>query len=410
MKILHTADWHLGKMLEAHSRLEEQSQVLEQICTIADEQQVDAIIVAGDIFDTFNPSIEASELLFRTLYRLSHNGTRAVIAIAGNHDSPDRIDMPDALARVCGILFTGAPIPTIQPIQTVGGISTLQTDKGFVELKLPNSPYPLRLILTPFCNELRLKKYLGNEDKEASMRSLLATHWAALADKYCDDKGVNILVSHLYMMQEGGTPPQEPEDGEKLIMVGGAQAIYTQQIPPQIQYTALGHLHRYQNVGAGNQLVVYSGSPLAYSFAEANQPKYVAILHATPNAPIEIEKISLLEGKKLLRQRFESIDEAIVWLENHQDAWVQVTIATEKYLSSAETNRLRQAHKGIVYIIPELIGNTTSNQSSAAINIAEQSIETLFEQFFTHKKGTPPNDELKSLFTEILHTPLGEGE
>jgi exonuclease SbcD len=92
MKILHTADWHLGKKLDNISRLEEQKEVLQEICDIADQQQVDVVIVAGDLFDTFNPPVEATELLYQTLKRLTANGKRPVLAIAGNHDSPDRIE------------------------------------------------------------------------------------------------------------------------------------------------------------------------------------------------------------------------------------------------------------------------------------------------------------------------------
>ena len=91
MKFLHTADWHLGKKLNGHSRHPEQVEVLDEICRIAEEKAVDLILVAGDLFDNSNPSIESTELFYKTLRRLSADGSRAVIAIAGNHDSPERI-------------------------------------------------------------------------------------------------------------------------------------------------------------------------------------------------------------------------------------------------------------------------------------------------------------------------------
>ncbi|MCB0293286.1 MAG: exonuclease subunit SbcD, partial [Calditrichaeota bacterium] len=101
MKILHTADWHLGKRLERFSRLEEQREVLEEICGIAEQEAVDAVIIAGDIYDTFNPASEAVELFYKTVKRLADEGRRAVVAIAGNHDSPDRFAAPEPLAREC---------------------------------------------------------------------------------------------------------------------------------------------------------------------------------------------------------------------------------------------------------------------------------------------------------------------
>jgi exonuclease SbcD len=86
MKILHTADWHLGKWLDNYPRLPEQKEILEEICEIAEHELVDVVLIAGDLFDTFNPSAEAQELFYKTLRRLGNNGKRAVVAIAGNHD------------------------------------------------------------------------------------------------------------------------------------------------------------------------------------------------------------------------------------------------------------------------------------------------------------------------------------
>ena len=123
MKILHTADWHLGKRLETFSRHDEQVAVLDEICQIADREAVDAVIIAGDLFDVFSPPNESSELLFKTCKRLANNGLRAVIAIAGNHDSPERIEAPESLARECGIVFSGFPhtvVPTFSLPTGVG--------------------------------------------------------------------------------------------------------------------------------------------------------------------------------------------------------------------------------------------------------------------------------------------------
>ena len=133
MKILHTADWHLGKKLDNFSRLEEQIQVMEEIIEIADAQQVELVLIAGDLFDTFNPSVEAVELFYKTLKRLAKNGERAVVAIAGNHDSPDRIDAPDPLARECGIILIGHPNVEITPFE-LDGFRVNRSDKGFIEL------------------------------------------------------------------------------------------------------------------------------------------------------------------------------------------------------------------------------------------------------------------------------------
>ncbi|MBN2262520.1 MAG: exonuclease subunit SbcD, partial [Prolixibacteraceae bacterium] len=117
MKILHTSDWHLGKRLVNFERIEEQQLFLDELIEIANAQQVDAVLVAGDLFDTFNPPTQAVELFYKKLKQLSNNGLRPIIAIAGNHDSPDRIEAPDPLARECGILFAGYPNSKLAPFE-----------------------------------------------------------------------------------------------------------------------------------------------------------------------------------------------------------------------------------------------------------------------------------------------------
>ena len=133
MKILHTADWHLGKRLESISRHAEQADVLAEICHIADAENVDAVIIAGDLFDTFTPSSESIELFFRTCKQLTDNGLRPVIAIAGNHDSPERIESADPLARACGIIFVGFPNSKVTPFALETGLAVVRSDKGFID-------------------------------------------------------------------------------------------------------------------------------------------------------------------------------------------------------------------------------------------------------------------------------------
>ena len=402
MKILHTADWHLGKRLNTFSRLEEQREVLEEICEIAEREVVDVVIVAGDLFDNFNPSSEATELLYNTLHCLSDNGKRAIVAIAGNHDSPERVEVPDALARACGIIFTGYPNTEIKTFRSQAGVEVIKTDKGFAELMLPNCSFPLRLILTPYANELRLKKDLGVEDSEDTLRVHLQHHWQELADKYFDNRGVNILVTHLFFMKKGGEIPEEPED-EKPINVGGASAIFSENIPAQTQYVALGHLHRFQTIDKNPCPMVYSSSPLAYSFAEENQTKYVIILNAEPNKAIEYQPIALTKGKKLLRAKFDNIDEAVAWLEANSDALVEITMVSESYLEMTDKRRLQEAHSGLIQIVPEIKSKSESDAENKKIDLT-MGMEELFAAYFKqHKvgKGQEPSEGLLAMFKEI---------
>lgn len=400
MKIFHTADWHLGKRLEKFSRLEEQREVLEEIIQIADREEVDAVLIAGDLFDNYNPSTEAVELFYKTLKRLSNNGKRAVIAIAGNHDSPDRIEAPDALARECGIFFSGYPGTLIAPCELESGICIVQSEPGFVELKLPFQDVKLRLLVTPYANEYRLKTFLGIEGSEEELRQVLARKWAELADKYCDSEGVNVLVSHLFMMKKGETPPQEPDDEKPILHVGGAQAVYSENIPHQIQYAALGHLHRFQVIDKKPCPVVYSSSPLSYSFSEAEQQKYVVLLDIEPGKPVNYSKVELTKGKRLQRKRFDNIDVALQWLRENPDSLVELTLVTEEYLRSEDRRALLQAHNGIVTIIPEVRNLRSIESGSQTIDLS-QGIEDLFRQYFQSRHGQEANPELLELFKEV---------
>ena len=403
MKILHTADWHIGKKLDNYSRMEEQRLVLAEICEIAEQEEVDAVIIAGDLFDNFNPSSEATELLYSTLYRLSANGSRAVVAIAGNHDSPERIQVPDALARVCGIIFVGFPNTEIHKFCTQGKVEVIQSDKGFIELSLPNCAFSLRIIHTPYANEQRLKTFLGTEDSEDALRNHLEKHWKDIADKYLDDNGFNLLVTHLYVMKKGDPNPEEEPDEERPILhIGGAQAIYSENFPKQIHYVALGHLHRYHCIDV-NPPVVYSSSPLAYSFSEVNQAKYVVLLEAEAGKLLSYKPIELKTGKKLSHGKFDSIDEAISWLHEHSNDLVTLTIVSDNYLEATDKKRLTDAHSGLIQIIPQ-IKRINEIDQIAEIDLT-LSIEKLFGEYFKSKnKGQEPSEGLMEVLREVLGT------
>lgn len=402
MRILHTADWHLGKRLERFSRLEEQKLVLKEICEIAENKNVDVVLIAGDLFDVFNPSTEAVELFYKTLKHLSANGRRAVVAIAGNHDSPERIEAPDPLARACGIYLAGFP-NTLIPAEAEEGEQSIfvsNSAPGFLELKLDSYDYPLRMILTPYANEYRLKAFLDMENEEEELRDLLSDSWKETAEKFCDDQGVNILMAHLFVSKRGEPLPEETDDEKPILHVGGAQVIYSDNFPKNIQYAALGHLHRYQVIDTSPCPVVYSSSPLSYSFAEANQTKYVVILDIEPGQSAEMERVELKCGKPLLRVKSHSVDEAVAWLRENQEALVELTLVSDTYISSEDRKRLNQAHDCIITLIPEIRTVNQVVESRNAIDL-QLGMEELFIQYFKSKHGQEPAESILQLFSEI---------
>ena len=375
---------------------------MDEICQIANKEEADIVVVSGDLFDTFNPPTEAVDLFYKTLKRLTNGGRRPVIAIAGNHDSPDRIEAPDPLARECGIIFAGYPNSKVPVFELETGLKVIGSEKGFIELSIPGKSFPIRLLLTPYANEYRLKSYLGEENSEEELRNVLQYKWQQLCNKYCDNNGVNILISHLFMIKRGEVVPEEPEDEKPILHVGGAQAIYSENIPRQIQYTALGHLHRMHKVDDFPSPIYYSGSPISYSFSEANQKKFVLMVDVAPGETAKVSEFQLSTVRPLLRKRAYGVDDAIAWLSNNSNALVELTLVTDTYITAKDRRRLNAAHNGIVTIIPEILNPDLFAESNKKQIDLNQSMESLFNDYFTHIKGQLPNEDIMNLFKEIL--------
>ncbi|EOZ99751.1 Exonuclease SbcD [Indibacter alkaliphilus LW1] len=402
MKILHTADWHLGKRLQEYSRIEEQKEVLDEIIAIADREAIDLVLLAGDIFDSFNPSHEAVELLFKTLKKLSNNGKRPIIAISGNHDSTQFVEAPDPLAREMGIFFYSRYDSVIPLGKFENGIEVLQSESGFVELSLSGHDFPIRIILAPYANETLLKTYLGEEDREQQFRTLLADKWQDLANQYCDSSGINLFIGHFFFTQEGEPLQQEPESERPILHIGGTQALFTADIPSQIQYAALGHLHRYQAISKEPFPVVYSSSPLAYSFSEADQQKQVVVIELTPGSKPSYSPIGLKKGKPLFRKTFSNLQDCVEWLENNPECYVELTYETESSIDADTRKAIMKAHHGIVSLIPKI----SNPESIVNLGIKSEDLEkdmgSLFSQYYESQKGLQPNEELLQIFKEII--------
>jgi len=148
--------------------------------------------------------------------------------------------------------------------------------------------------------------------------------------------------------------------------------------------------------------VVYAGSPLSYSFSEANQQKYVIIADIEPGKPANIQEIELTQGKRLLRKRAESVEEAADWLTTHPNTLVELTMATETYLTAEERKRLYAAHDGIVLLIPDVQNKLAHGERAQKTIDLNKSMEELFKEYFRSDKGQEPSDSIMQLFKEML--------
>ena len=406
MKILHTSDWHLGKRLGDFSRIEEKKEVLAEIGRIAETEQVDLVLISGDLFDTWNPPVEAIELLYRTLSQLSDGGKRPVVAIAGNHDSPERIEAPDVLAREKAIFFSGFPHTHIQPSDALSTAFISHSGPGFITLTLPHTKETVSLLLTPYASEQRMKTCLGSENPEEVLRKTLSAHWEKSLGAMNPSAEIIVLVSHLYIIDQKGERPEEPLDEEKPILSpGGISEVHTENLPEGIQYAALGHLHRRQVIATHPCPVVYSGSPLSYSFSEASQIKSVEIAEAEPGKPVQHRQVFLKSGFPLIRKRFETAEDAFAWLPHHPDCYLEITLKTETFLSPETERELHKLHPRIVNLIPEIVPEGDDSPEYTAIPDPAADIENLFAGYFRKSRaGASPDSEMMNLFREILAT------
>jgi len=281
MRFLHTADWHVGKTLKGRSRLAEQEQVLREIVTIARAHEVDAVLVAGDLYDTAAPTADAQKLVNRTLLGLAKDGVE-VIAIAGNHDHAATIDAYRGFAKAAGITLVGT-------VRTAA-------NGGLVEFTARSTGERATLAVLPFLSTryaVRAAELLAGTPAQHTsaydqqLRDILGKLTAGFRDD-----AVNLVMAHLTVL-----------DGR---MGGGeraAQSIFEYAVPAGIfpvdaHYVALGHLHRRQTVAASCP-VHYSGAPLAVDFGEQENTPVVCVVDAAPGTPAAVTDVPIQAGRRL---------------------------------------------------------------------------------------------------------------
>lgn len=402
MRILHTSDWHLGKSLEGRDRQQEQIQVLDEICQIADEEQIDLVLIAGDIYQTVNPPAWAENLFYETLHRLSDFGRRGIIVISGNHDQPERIRAANPLADKQAIYLIGLPSDQLAPsiYKRQGQVHTLNAGTGWLELAIPSVDEVAMVSVLPYPSEARLKQLLTASTDIKEIRSAYSEHIGGFFTNHRSifrKDTVNLAMSHLFI--QGG----ETSESEIEIQVGGAYTVETQHIPEFYQYVALGHLHRAQNVKGTPSLTRYSGSPLAYSFSEANHRKSVTIVEAKANEQAIVKEIPLHSGKPLIQKKIKNgIPELEAWTvtEGAIPSWIDLELYVPNPLSIEEIQRIRKLHDGFInirLITPELARDIET------IDIISREPKEQFERFYIQKTGSQPRKEVIDLFTEIFN-------
>jgi len=395
MKILHTGDWHLGKTLEGYSRINEQKLFLEELCDICEKNSIDILVVAGDVFDNFNPSAEAEKIFYIYLKRLSNKGKRAIVIISGNHDSPNRLTCSTPLAQEFCIIIEGTPKTLINSGAFGDFVINKSFEGGFeIEKKGEKAVF----ITMPYLTEKNINEIISNSiDEEEFKKSYSEKIRELFAEKSIQfkDSTINIVVGHFYI--SGGVST----DSERSIQLGGSYAVNSDIFPEKTQYVAMGHLHRPQHIKTNIKHSYYAGSPIQYSKSETNYTKSVFIVELHPSQEASVEKIYLNNYKPIKIWKADSIEQAIKMCKERKDenCFVFFEIKTDRTISQSEIKTIKTLKKDIVEIQPIIY---TNEQEQYYCSDKEKTIPQQFEEFYKIINGVSPSSDMIDLFLEIV--------
>lgn len=381
MKILHTSDWHIGKRLLGRERIAEQSEVLDEIAALCESENIDLVLVAGDVFDTYLPPAEAEDLFYEKIKKIAGEN-RAVLVISGNHDDQVRLGAATALCEPQGIYIYGnyGYVP-----QKGGNRPVRIADAGTNHIIFEKSGERIYCNVLPYPNETRLKEDKNpNESFFDKMR-----RWID-AGQSANVQGLpSVFISHLFVA--GG----KVSEGEREIDLGGARAVPLQLLP-ECDYIALGHLHKRQQF---KDHIYYSGSVLQYAFDEAGTEKSVVIFELTDVGIRGLKQVPLQSGRRLVRLQARGTAEAEDLLRRYENCYIELTVYLTEPMSSAQVKALKEANDGLLSIIPEI---SAAAPQFAAGSRKQLSPSELFSQFYKSRFEEDPSGEMKELFMSIM--------
>lgn len=399
MKIIHTADWHLGKNLEGHSRLWEQEMFLHDFVRICEEEQADLILIAGDIYDNYNPPAMAEQLFYDTLKQLSRGGRCMTVIISGNHDNPERLTASGPLAREHGIVMAGTPNTTV-PAGQYGQNRITGSGPGYIHVDIHGEQADL--LLVPFPSEKRLGElYLTltkEETKQAeSYEQRIRRLFSDLSCHFRPD-AIHLIMSHLFVMNSTG------DGSERSVQLGGSYLLPGDIFPACADYIALGHVHKPQQV-PGRPEAQYSGAPLHYNQREISFANQILCVTLSPDGNRDIRKIPLPVYKPIEIWRCKSPEEAIARCQAHaeENSWVYLEIETDHYIHEEDIRAMKKLKADILSIRPVFPDSHGSSLSPEKIE--ELPFEVLVQEYYKKKFQTDMEAETLELLMEILQAP-----
>ena len=371
MKLIHLSDLHLGKRLNEFSLGEDQEYILNQILKIVKEEQPDAVVIAGDVYDKAIPSVEAVSMFDEFLVRLA--GLRKhIFVISGNHDSPERIAFGSRLLEETGIHLSPVYGGSVEPV-------TLEDEFG-----------PVDFYLLPFVKPIHVRRFYP-EDPTDTYTQALST---AVAHMNLDEHRRNVLVTHQFVTGASRSDSEE-------ISVGGADNVDS-AVFDHFDYVALGHIHSPQH--CGSEKIRYCGTPLKYSFSEAKDTKSVTVAELKEKGNLTIRTVPLKPLRELveLRGTFRELTdrnfyENTTWTRDY----VHLTLTDEEDIPDA-VGKLRLIYRNLMKLDYDN-ARTRSNAEITGIQAEDtRSPLELFAAFYELQNNQPMTAEQLVFLEELI--------
>lgn len=374
MKLMHLSDLHLGKLVLEQSMIDDQKYILNQIIEIVKKEQVDIVLIAGDVYDKSIPTIEAVNLFSDFLTRL-YKLKVLVFVISGNHDSKDRLSFGNELFVDNGIYIEGI-------------------FNGNLRCETANDKYgKLNIYMLPFIKPVEIKRFYPDEIIDTYEDAIKCI----LKHSSINKNERNIIMVHQFVTSLGEDVIRSDSES---ISLGGIDNIDV-TLFKDFDYVAMGHIHGPQKVG--RETARYSGSPLKYSFSEVNQKKSVCIIEFNSKEDINISKIPLIpiRDMRVIKGPFDKlISKEIVNLENKND-YLDVILTDDDYIINA-IGKLRKFYPNILKL--EYENRISSNDVSDNIDIDKSNMSPidLFSEFYKMQNGIELPAKKKKIIEEVI--------
>lgn len=372
MRFLHTADWHIGKIVHEQSMLADQAYILEQLIEQVEEYEVDAVLMAGDLYDRSLPPKEAVSLVNQTLSRLINELEVPVFIIAGNHDSNERIEYLSGVAEAKQLYMEG----------------TLKVYTRKVSLKEAD------IYMMPYADHVLIRQALDQPEIRTIEEAVAAQVEQITSSDEFDRSRINMVMFHGYVIS-GSRTSLEESDSERPLSIGTAEWI-DQSIFDAFDYVALGHLHKGQKVGSNR--IRYSGSPLKYSKSEAAHQKKSFIIDIDRDS-LEVTPVPLIPKRdmRIVRGAFDDLMQ-----QDWSDDYIFIELTDDMFIQDA-MSRLRGQFPqilGLEYV--NLRADQSTYQTACSQDLKRQSIESLFSDFFEQYTEHTLDEPRREVVREIV--------